>query len=509
MNTRILLCLTLVYTGFSNLQAQPDADLSISLTGWLHSAIESYPPSADTLFELPESSPFQVTQDSSYRLISRADEFWGWLIPYWFKRDSTTYSYRKNLQYSEFTEYDLTPDGYVPERTTRYQYDDNDSIIDIFYDLYDSQGVQPANWTKRFFDEKGKIEQELFTEWDGSEWQLTAQKSYEYDSIGNKVRYKERLWLGGGAGDYEYIYDWTYDEQNRQSSLKMQTVLFGDSLYRYQEIYTYQGVESRPDTVTAYAWKNENWELYDRNIYSYFGPMVETHAHQWWLNFGWKNDIKMIYEYDSDYRVISQIEQIQDSSSWQNESRKLIIWDGEFIGESLTHQWDGNDWVSMGRNTYFYEDDLITKKLTQYWNDSIWQNASRSLYEYDSLDNMIILLKQLSSPMGWTDSGRTFFEYEAYVPSTVSEGKAYVSISHNAFPNPTSGQVVIAFDNPQSENGWVLIFSLQGNLVSRQAISRSQSEIVWKPNDDVVNGTYFYQLKIGDRFGNGKIVLLK
>ena len=81
-------------------------------------------------------------------------------------------------------------------------------------------------------------------------------------------------------------------------------------------------------------------------------------------------------------------------------------------------------------------------------------------------------------------------------------------VSVSAFPNPFEWQTVILYELKQTENIQMDILNMNGEVVKRfdkEFQSSGKHQLVWNANG-VAAGIYFYRLKIGDSFMNGKLV---
>jgi hypothetical protein len=84
------------------------------------------------------------------------------------------------------------------------------------------------------------------------------------------------------------------------------------------------------------------------------------------------------------------------------------------------------------------------------------------------------------------------------------------------YPNPFNGATGISFYVPSSGFVKVTVFDLLGRKVAEVfegEVSAGEKTVTWNPggtgSDDLNSGIYFYRIKFGERFLNGKMVYLK
>jgi hypothetical protein len=118
------------------------------------------------------------------------------------------------------------------------------------------------------------------------------------------------------------------------------------------------------------------------------------------------------------------------------------------------------------------------------------------------------------------DGGMTWTLFRVDVPlNPDSPGGAVPAVDTFAYPNPYSpgadGFIRIKYDAADQGSATIRIFDFAMNLVRelRESAASGVTETLWDGRDDrgvqVANGTYFYQVEVGDTLSRGKILVIE
>jgi hypothetical protein len=117
-------------------------------------------------------------------------------------------------------------------------------------------------------------------------------------------------------------------------------------------------------------------------------------------------------------------------------------------------------------------------------------------------------------------AGRPDSYFQAFVSDSSSGGRtgnpsafeASAALTTYAYPNPVrEGNSRIAFYTESAEAAEVQIFTTAGQLITTLTLATTGAgwhTVDW-PINQVANGVYFYQVKVGDNYARGKIAVLK
>ncbi len=177
---------------------------------------------------------------------------------------------------------------------------------------------------KTILDNGFLLTEELYQQWDGSNWVNNWKQSYTYDVNNNEIEQLRQEWDGSNWVN-DRIWSYTYDGNNRIESV-VQRWDGSNWVNDFKSIYTYDGNNNRIEELEQW-WDDSNWMNYEKYTYIYdvYNNMIEMLA-QWWDDSNWANGSKMTYTYDGNNNMIEKL--------WQD--------------------WNGSNWVNVERTTYSY-----------------------------------------------------------------------------------------------------------------------------------------------------------
>ncbi len=174
--------------------------------------------------------------------------------------------------------------------------------------------------SKTVLDSLFLLEEELWQEWDGSNWVDDYKDSHTYDVNNNRIELLLQDWDGSNfVNDYKYTF--TYDGNNNM----------------IEELYQ--------------TWDGSNWVNYIKETYTYDvnNNMMEVFV-QNWGGSNWVNNTKITNTFDVNNNLIERLEQEWDGSNWVNNTKITNTFDvNNNLIEQLVQYWDGSTWVNSAK----------------------------------------------------------------------------------------------------------------------------------------------------------------
>ncbi len=263
------------------------------------------------------------------------------------------------------------------------------------------------------------------------------------------------------------------------SIIYSQTIDLSQSQNNFHRIPPKDG--SLLEIKTLLNWKNNQWENSWRNIYSYDSEnkLIEE-LDQGWNNNMWNDVFQGYYYYDTNNNLIEFLVQ---SSVGINFLRYLYSYDvNNNRIESIRQMWNGSEWDNGGRVLYTYNiNNDITEEIVQEWNGSVWINVDKYTYSY------------------------IVTEIENVEESVLSYG-----ISNN-FPNPFNPSTRIKYFIPTQSFVTIKVFDALGNEIATLVNEEKQTGNYNVEFDasELTSGIYFYRLRAGDYIETRKMMFMK
>lgn len=183
----------------------------------------------------------------------------------------------------------------------------------------------------------------------------------------------------------------------------------------------------------------------------------------------------------------------------------------------ITEEWDEETW-DVHTFPQYDENTVIPFTFTgptaaqDTWYE-IDITTFAELWVYDIMPNngfvIIADYGQRHSKFNSKESASIDFHPSLTLNATLPAVENEIITSFNAYnyPNPFNPETVISF-NISEEKGSLTIFNPLGQIILQQNFAKGEQNYTWKA-DHYSSGTYFYQVKSGERVVNRKMVLLK
>ncbi len=263
------------------------------------------------------------------------------------------------------------------------------------------------------------------------------------------------------------------------SNIYSQTVDLSQSQTKIHRIHKKDG--SLLEIRTLLEWNNDQWENSWRNIYSYDteNKLIEE-LDQGWNNNIWNDMFQVFYSYDTNNNLIEMLAQY---SSGINFLRYLYSYDAYNNRiEEIRQMWNGTEWDNGGRVLYTYNiNNDLTEEIIQEWDGSYWLNVEKYTYSY--------IITELEN---------------------VEEQDIDYNISNN-YPNPFNPSTKIRYTIPERSKVILKVYDLQGKEISilvDEEKPKGSYEFEFDASS-LPSGIYFYRLQAGSFIETKKMVLLK
>lgn len=165
-----------------------------------------------------------------------------------------------------------------------------------------------------------------------------------------------------------------------------------------------------------YSYNGTNWLPLYKAIYTYNANNKAVTRIEQFVNSltnQFENDYKSVYTYNGSGKLITSIEQIWNGSSWVNEYKTEITYNGNLFLTVTETEWDGSQWVTDSRSTPTYTGTNLTQILDEYWDGTQWINDSRNILTYNASNKITD-----SQSDYWTGTAWEEDEHTSYILAT-------------------------------------------------------------------------------------------
>jgi len=142
-----------------------------------------------------------------------------------------------------------------------------------------------------------------------------------------------------------------------------------------------------PDTI----YTQDLAGYYERIIFSYENDLCVSKLYQQnWGSSEWNTRRILIYTYDNQNNILSELEQYLGwQGEWYNTYKTTYTYNVQNnMISKLRQHWSSEQWDNYTKHTYTYDThNNMTLELRQEW-DGQWKNSERYSYTYDTHNNM-------------------------------------------------------------------------------------------------------------------------
>ncbi len=264
------------------------------------------------------------------------------------------------------------------------------------------------------YDNHNNLLSVTIQKWDGMQWVDSSQiiRTYETDLL-KYVVVKEKIdtiW----QNDYSNIY--TYD-QGLQTSLLVQYWDSSSWVNSWRETRSYD-VNSKLEVKGKEVWNDSTltWDQDWEYLYSYDkrGNQI-SEVYRSWVLFAsqWAYGKRQLYTYNDSNKVTSHTtQQSHGFPEWGNEDLVLNTYDSmQNVIAVVKQKWDSGAWINVSQqlSTYDSLNNLVNLNV-QSWNGA-WVDTDRVILAYDDDNNPTYVLSQKWNNGTWSDFRRQVLVY--------------------------------------------------------------------------------------------------
>ena len=334
------------------------------------------------------------------------------------------------------------------------------------------------------------------------EWAASSISEHTYDENGNLILVELSSLDSNLVGMFHTTYARSYEanllvEQITSSLLGEEVSLLSRDLWFYND------ADQPVEVIHQHPLDNsgEQWENFSRTVSSYDGDFVIEGRHDTWEDESWLSRTLVTFVY-ADELLLEQLIQTWIEEEWVNSQHYLYAYTHAGLpSETLILHWLDGAWENESRVTYGVFDELVVEALTEVWETDAWKISSRQTFAHDGNGNVVELVFQVrTDEETWRNMFRNRSTYE---PATgiddLTPLPADFSLAN--YPNPFNPETVISFELPATSEVILEIYDISGRKV-RTLIDGQRAtgygQRVWDGRNDageqVASGLYLYRL---------------
>ena len=212
------------------------------------------------------------------------------------------------------------------------------------------------------------------------------------------------------------------------------------------------------------------------------------------------------YEINSGGYVTAYATMLQDTVSQYDSIRLHLEIHGWYAGTLVTRFFQNNQWVASSDSIYLGACKDTTLLVSANLFKPGWVLASTIYFPeggaYDMPDSMVVYT-------------RVFVQEGNSVSANLGTQSAILTLRNNR-PNPFQNETLIGFSIPGGQNVVLSIYNVLGEKVFEKSFTRMGTSFIrfrWNGCNStgakLPAGTYFYQIRVGDRIIRKKMLLLR
>ena len=337
-----------------------------------------------------------------------------------------------------------------------------------------------------------------------------ARINYTYDTNGNEIEYIREAWTGT-AWENSARATSTYDAQGNETSYIYDVWANGAWSINSGDRYTlqYNGGNQIIEEISEYYYSGtSSWEMAEKANYQYTAGEWSEVVYSSWDGTAWQLSGRLTglswYNFEKQYPATVTF-QTYSNGNYFDSDRSTCTYtqfdSQECISETYTTMWENAYKEIYNRDQHDHEIYNETYSWSGSWN---FDGGFRSNYTYDAQARTleIIYQEQLSLTTAENDYKQVF---SRFFTGAASAHEANVEVT--AFPNPVTAQ--LNFDLKLEKHGPVTIalLDIQGRKRLETHSNYNGNTISIPIASSLENGVYFYQVKMGDAFAKGSIVI--
>ncbi len=301
-------------------------------------------------------------------------------------RSKHSLQYNQNGMLSIWLVKTNTGSGWYNNFLTTFIYDINNNLIIKAQLSWNISKWDSSNSIIYYYNEQGKLFQELYQTYTGTDWLNSYRTTYRYYDISGDI-------------DTAIIETWVNNQWQKSELIH----------YFYSE-------QNRKDSILFYIWNGSGWQ-YDRKTNFYYNnsstspdSMLATY---WGGGDLWMNYFKSVMTNDSNNNKIEQTDQTWQAFYWQNFQSWFLTYNNfNFVTSAYCKLWDGKNWVDGDGNFTISNPNGFMAGFVTNRIDIYYSNITGIADEKESQEFNFYLSQNYPNPFNPT----TIINY--YIPKT-------------------------------------------------------------------------------------------
>ena len=241
------------------------------------------------------------------------------------------FEYDEDYMLTTLEEQSLEGSTWTTQYASSYEYDFSYNVIEILTkDVVNDEEYLLETFTY----DGGKLSEDLYQEWNGTNWENVSKYVYNYLATSTQVL----LWEWDG-GKWTPSYMFTYTENDNTEEELVQYMEGGAWQNEQKLTYTYDGslVSGLLSEILSQLWIDNAWENEYKKTYHYSNGVYDRITEAGWDGTQFTDNAKSEYEYDSHGNATSGEYFCDYGSGWENCFGELEM----AFGEDEVYEFDG------------------------------------------------------------------------------------------------------------------------------------------------------------------------
>lgn len=302
------------------------------------------------------------------------------------------------------------------------------------------------------FDENGKVLSRTYIDFTGTQWQNSSRFIYNYhgDDEPDVLSYE---WVNGQWKEYSTSIHY-YDSNDNLVEWIYRTKMFHSQIENQEKkVYEYDDQGILTSFIHSY-WSNNQWDLYQRQIFTYENGLTKSILIQLDGNQGWRDYEISLYHYASQ-RVDSLL--VKGLFNGDTTDKSLTTYEYDAVGNLCFRRvFDKPNgiWRNTILENFEYTNNHLILQQENYWSQNMWfWNQYRS-YSYDA--NYLLTGETWAGMDGGKLGDSTWYYFQVVTNTQKPDFERL-----NIHPNPTPGLLVI--DAPIKD---IEIYTITGTKIA-------------------------------------------